>query len=93
MNLKENYNIVNKLKLIHSNWLENINDRFDIIISNPPYISNIEILANNVKLYDPKQALINGVDGLDSYREIAYNIDKICNKDSLLFFRNRISAR
>lgn len=46
---------------------------FDILISNPPYISTREIenLAPEVNKYDPLRALAGGEDGLDCYREIA----------------------
>ena len=44
----------------------------DLIVSNPPYISpaEIETLADDVRLYDPRAALDGGEDGLDAYRSI-----------------------
>lgn len=48
-------------------------DKFDIMISNPPYIPTAEIqtLGRDVKNYDPLLALDGGVDGLDFYRALA----------------------
>ena len=43
---------------------------FDIVISNPPYIGDDEPLDPEVALYDPKQALFAGADGLDAYRAL-----------------------
>lgn len=47
--------------------------RFDLIISNPPYIPSAEIagLQPEVRDFDPRQALDGGADGLDFYRRIA----------------------
>ena len=47
--------------------------QFDLIISNPPYISSVEIatLQPEVRDYDPRQALDGGADGLDVYRRLA----------------------
>lgn len=44
----------------------------DLIVSNPPYIESAEIegLAEDVRLYDPLQALDGGPDGLEAYRQI-----------------------
>src|SRR5262249_55434785 len=48
-------------------------DRFDVIVSNPPYIPTAEIdtLQPEVRDHDPRVALDGGADGLDFYRRIA----------------------
>jgi len=54
-----------------SNWLDNLQDeRYDAIISNPPYISarDIPTLMPEVRNYDPIKALNGGEDGLAAYR-------------------------
>jgi release factor glutamine methyltransferase len=47
--------------------------RFDLIVSNPPYIpsAEIETLQPEVRLFDPRSALDGGADGLDFYRRLA----------------------
>ncbi len=49
-----------------------LSDRFDLIVSNPPYIRSAEIaeLATEVRDHDPLNALDGGADGLDAYRAI-----------------------
>lgn len=56
-----------------SRWYEAVEGRFDLILSNPPYIATREIdsLAPEVRLHDPLAALDGGTDGLDAYREIS----------------------
>ena len=56
--------------------LQGITQPVDIIVSNPPYIATTEInvLDNDVRLYDPRLALDGGQDGLQIYREIASDI-------------------
>ncbi len=56
-------------------WWEAVphTELFDVIVSNPPYISTdaIGALQPEVRLFDPKTALDGGFDGLDAYRAIA----------------------
>ncbi|MFM9974273.1 MAG: peptide chain release factor N(5)-glutamine methyltransferase [Beijerinckiaceae bacterium] len=56
----------------HGVWLEGLSERFDLILSNPPYISTGEIagLEIEVREHDPALALDGGLDGLDAYRAI-----------------------
>lgn len=51
----------------------NGNDKFDLIVSNPPYIVSEEIatLDPEVREFDPRGALDGGADGLDFYRRLA----------------------
>lgn len=58
---------------IESDCFQNISGKYDFIASNPPYIprAEIEILAAEVRLYDPRRALDGGADGLDFYRILA----------------------
>ena len=64
-----------KIKLLKSDLFSSLNDKnkFDVIISNPPYIKSSEIaqLQSEVKDFEPLLALDGGEDGLDFYREIA----------------------
>jgi release factor glutamine methyltransferase len=62
-----------RLTTLHSNWLTNVTGRFDLIVSNPPYIAHdgIPNLEPDVRDHDPHLALDGGHDGLDCYRAIA----------------------
>ncbi len=76
------------LKLIKSNLFENIPGRFDIIVSNPPYIASgeIETLDPEVKDNEPRMALDGGKDGLYFYRKIIDEVGKHLNKNGRVFF-------
>ena len=52
-------------------WAAGMGERFDLILANPPYIAENEVLADEVRLYEPAEALFAGADGLDDYRAIA----------------------
>ncbi len=71
-NLKK-FNLEKKLKLKKSDWFSDIHEKFDIIISNPPYIktSDIKSLDKEVKFYDPHIALDGGFNGLRCFERIA----------------------
>ena len=63
----------NRAEFYQGNWMENIHNQFDIIVSNPPYIAeaNIKFLNKDVMLFEPHLALSGGADGLSAYRVIA----------------------
>jgi release factor glutamine methyltransferase len=50
-----------------------LNETFDVVVSNPPYIParDIDALDREVREFDPRRALDGGADGLDAYRAIA----------------------
>ena len=75
-----------EIKLICSNMFEKITGKFDVIISNPPYIETGEIasLQREVREHDPHLALDGGTDGLDFYRIIANNLTKHLNAGGML---------
>lgn len=56
-----------------ANWADGIDERFDLVVSNPPYIATAEIatLEAEVRGFDPRLALDGGADGLDAYRALA----------------------
>ncbi len=62
-----------RLALQRADWLAGLKGRFEMIVSNPPYIRADEMagLACEVRDYDPTLALSPGGDGLDAYRAIA----------------------
>ena len=70
-----------KLKLLD---FKNIKSKFDIIISNPPYINHNQYkqLQLEVRKYEPKIALLGGKNGLKFYKLFAKKIEKNMNKNS-----------
>ena len=76
-----------KVKFIKSNMFKSIKQKFDVIISNPPYIKKGDIshLDREVKKYDPLIALDGGDDGLDFYRIIANQSKEYLNQNGKVF--------
>lgn len=74
------------IKFIQSDLFKRLRGRFDIIVSNPPYIPTAEIqtLQREVKDYEPHLALDGGADGLDMYRRIAEETTKYLNRGGML---------
>ncbi len=53
-------------------WTRGLDGRFDLIVSNPPYVPSADLLRlpREVRNFDPRLALDGGIDGLDAYRRI-----------------------
>ena len=62
--------------------------KFDMIVSNPPYIKTnmIAVLQEEIKNYEPREALDGGRDGLDYYQRIIKEAPEYLEKDGFLFF-------
>lgn len=85
---KNAYNLKAKVKFVKSNLFKNLNNiKFDIIVSNPPYIKkeDIKLLSNEVQK-EPRIALDGGYDGLDFYRKIASQAIDYLKFESYLCF-------
>ena len=78
----EKLNLNKKVKFFNKS-LENIHGyKFDLIVSNPPYIrtSDIKNLSEDVKRFEPKIALDGGKDGLDVIKKVIYKSKTILKK-------------
>ena len=87
----ERFSVENRVELAQGSWFEapaHQDQRYDLIISNPPYIpaAAINDLALEVKAHDPTKALSGGVDGLDCYREILATAADYLKNHGRLFF-------
>ena len=92
-----NFGLSDRSKFIYGDWktkdwdlkLIEVENRikFDIVISNPPYIAtdNIKTLQREVKKYDPFIALDGGKDGLEAYKYILSGLKRIIKKNGKIF--------
>lgn len=82
---KENAEL-NKLdvEIIKSDLFENIEGKFDLIISNPPYIPSVNVLDKSVLDHEPHHALFAGEDGNDLYKQIIFKAPEYLNVGGIL---------
>lgn len=64
-------------------WGKGLDERFDLILSNPPYIAENEDLSEEVRTFEPASALFAGADGLDEYRRILPQLHGLLNHGGL----------
>ncbi|WP_342756469.1 peptide chain release factor N(5)-glutamine methyltransferase [Kineothrix sedimenti] len=79
---------ISEVSFVESDLFESVEGRYDIIVSNPPYISTGEIsgLMEEVKAHEPLLALDGGEDGLFFYRKIIEKAPEHLNGGGYLFF-------
>lgn len=85
---KENgvkHGLCERAKFISGCWGEGLAEKFDLIVSNPPYIkkSELESLAPEVVFHEPEIALDGGDDGLACYRQIMPDIARLLKPDGI----------
>ena len=80
------YKNFKRIKFLNRDINQIYNKKFDLIISNPPYISTHQIknLSEDIKRYEPRIALNGGNDGLDVVRKVIYKSKSILRKNGFL---------
>ena len=81
----ENYGLGDRINLIHTDLFEGLADRYDLIVSNPPYVDqdSVDTLPQEY-LHEPELALGSGHDGLDATREILRRAPEFLNEHGVL---------
>ena len=80
------YNTSQRIKFVNTS-ISNFNSfKFDLIVSNPPYIARHQLknLDTGIKKFEPKLALDGGNDGLDVMRKVIYKSRKILKINGML---------
>ena len=75
-----------KANIIQSDMFTNVEKKYDIIISNPPYIKTTEQIEDIVKNNEPHIALYAGEDGLDCYKKILENAPDYMKERCIIAF-------
>ena len=81
------HGVEERVEFLHADLFDGVERKFDMIVSNPPYIptSDIGTLDDEVRLHDPILALNGGADGLDFYRKIFEASERfLCQQGALL---------
>jgi len=90
LNVARENAIKNKVEInfIHSNLFENISGKYDLIVSNPPYISKTEYkkLPSEIREFEPKKALIAEKNGLFFYKKILEKAKDYLTKNGKIYF-------
>ena len=80
------HHTLNKIKFINKSVDDFYDQKFDLIVSNPPYImkKDIKKLDEDIKKYEPKLALDGGNDGLDLIKKVIYKASEILKINGIL---------
>jgi release factor glutamine methyltransferase len=72
-----------RTRLKIGDWAKGVNETFDLILCNPPYVAEGAKLGPGVAEYEPDEALFAGSEGLDAYRELAPQLPGLLAKNGL----------
>lgn len=86
---RQKHGLENRLVLAQGDWFNGLEgQKFDLIVSNPPYISEADItnLEQEVRNHDPKLALSGGDSGLEAYKKIIFGLKNHLNIGGKAYF-------
>jgi len=83
---KNSQNLGIKVNIYQSDMFSNVNKKYDVIISNPPYIKTEEEIEEIVRENEPHLALYAGSDGLDCYKKILQNVKNHMKEKCIIAF-------
>jgi len=80
------HNLLNRIKFINRSIDKLSHKKFDLIVSNPPYIKRKDIknLSDDIKKFEPRMALDGGNDGLDLIKKVIYKSREILKRNGTL---------
>ena len=80
--------LADRVDFMISDWVSALDETFNLVVSNPPYISSTEdvTLLPEVIDWDPEAALFAGMDGLQAYRKIANGLSAVLKPDGTALF-------
>lgn len=83
-NNRHNLDLAQRACIINSDWTNGINAQFDVIVTNPPYIS-LNTNLDPETMHDPHEALFAAENGTSDYKKIFYQISNLLKPEALLF--------
>ena len=80
------FKLSDRIRFLHKPFEELYGKKFDLIVSNPPYIKRMEIknLSDDIKKFEPRMALDGGNDGLDLIKKVIYKSKEILKINGML---------
>lgn len=79
-------NLEADINFMEGNMLDNLNSKYDLLISNPPYLTKDDEIENQVIKNEPHLALFGGEDGLKFYEEMLSKASEVLNDKSMIAF-------
>lgn len=89
-NLRENGLESASWRILGGDLFQNVTDKYDVILTNPPYINpeKLERVQKSVLDYEPHEALMGGEDGMETIKRILEDAPYYLNPDGLLFIEH-----
>jgi release factor glutamine methyltransferase len=69
--------LLSRAEIRQGDWAEGVDERFDLLLCNPPYVASHAALPPDVSRFEPAAALFAGPEGLDEYRRLAPQIGRL----------------